>query len=171
MKDIYVQFVGKFPIDGETRDVDHAGKKCLEVTSWAHNIRQPKSATASTAGGHTSERCEHADMVFTKDMDKTSPKLWEACSAGYTYDEVIIDFMRADGGKRFMYLQIKLKNVIISEVTPSVLSEGIPTESFKLKYAAVNWVYDAQKIEGNSASGGKVPANWSLSKNNNTYTV
>jgi type VI secretion system secreted protein Hcp len=170
MKDIYVQFKGKYAIEGETRDVDHAANKCLEVTSWAHNIRQPKSATSSTAGGHTSERCEHADMVFTKDMDKTSTKLWEACSAGYTFDEVIIDFMRADGGKRFMYLQIKLKNVIISEVTPSVLSEGIPTETFKLKYAAVSWVYDAQKIEG-ASSGGKFPTAWSLSKNNNSYTV
>ncbi len=170
MKDIYVQFKGKYAIEGETRDVDHAGTKCLEVTSWAHNIRQPKSPTASAARGYTSERCEHADMSFTKDMDKTSPKLWEACSAGYTFDEVIIDFMRADGGKRHMYLQIKLKNAIISEVTPSVLAEGIPTETFKLKYAAVSWTYDAQNIEG-ASSGGKIPTNWSLSKNNATYTV
>jgi type VI secretion system secreted protein Hcp len=64
----------------------------LEVNSWSHNIRQPKSATSSSVGGHTAERVEHSDMIFVKDLDATSPKLWEACSAGYTFDEVQIDF-------------------------------------------------------------------------------
>ncbi|MEY4764294.1 MAG: hypothetical protein RI907_967, partial [Pseudomonadota bacterium] len=113
MKDIYVRFKGRYAIDGESRDKDH--DKWLEVGSWSHDIRQPKSATSSTAGGHTSERCEHADMVFTKDMDLTSPKLWEACSMGQTFDEITIDFMRADGGNRVKYLQIQLKHALISE--------------------------------------------------------
>ncbi len=168
MKDIYVQFKGRYTIDGESRDAEHG--KWLEVGSWAHDIRQPKSATSSTAGGHTSERCEHADMVFTKDMDLTSPKLWEACSAGYTFDEITIDFMRADGGTRVKYLQIKLKNALISEVTPSVSAEGLPSEVFKLKYASVQWIYSQQKIEGGGTSGSVTTA-WSLSKNNNQYTV
>ena len=90
MKDIYIQFRGKYKIDGESRDSEHKG--WLEVNTWDHLIRQPKSATASSVGGHTSERCEHADMTFMKDLDSTSPKLWEACSAGYTFDEIQIDF-------------------------------------------------------------------------------
>ena len=61
MKDIYVQFRGKFKIDGESRDSEHA--KWLEVSTWSQLIRQPKSATASSAGGHTAERCEHGDMA------------------------------------------------------------------------------------------------------------
>lgn len=167
MKDIYVQFKGKYTIEGESADKDHAN--WLEVSSWAHEIRQPKSATSSTAGGHTSERCEHADMVFVKDIDATSPKLWEAASAGYTFDEVTIDFMRADGAGRVKYLTIKLKHALISRVTPAVQAEGLPTESFALKYAAVSWTYTKQKIEGGAA--GQTPTNWSLSKNTNTYGV
>lgn len=85
MKDIYVQFRGKYKVDGESRDTEHQG--WLEVNSWSHNIRQPKSATSSSVGGHTAERVEHSDMLFVKDLDVTSPKLWEACSAGYTFDE------------------------------------------------------------------------------------
>jgi len=73
MKDIYVEFRGKYKVDGESRDAEHKG--WLEVNSWAHNIRQPKSATSSSVGGHTSERVEHADMIFVKDLDATSPKL------------------------------------------------------------------------------------------------
>ena len=168
MKDIYVQFKGRYAIDGESADSEHG--KWLEVGSWAHSIRQPKSATSSTAGGHTSERCEHADMVFTKDMDLTSPKLWEACSAGYTFDEVTIDFMRADGGKRVKYLTIKLKHALISEVTPTVETEDLPTETFKLKYASVQWIYQQQKIEGGGTSGSVTTA-WSLAKNTASYGV
>ena len=44
MKDIYVQFIGKYKVDGESRDTEH--KDWLEVNSWSHKIRQPKSATS-----------------------------------------------------------------------------------------------------------------------------
>ncbi|MBB5019915.1 type VI secretion system secreted protein Hcp [Chitinivorax tropicus] len=167
MKDVYLKFAGKFKIDGEARDKDH--DKWLEIESWSHMIRQPKSATASSAGGHTAERCEHGDMVFVKDLDQTSPKLWEACSAGHTFDEVTIDFMRADGANRVKYLEIKLKHVLISSVTPSVANEGIPSETFALKYAAIQWTYTAQGVEGGAK--GNTNGAWSLAKNTNQYTV
>ncbi len=48
MKDIYVEFRGKYKVDGESRDSEHKG--WLEVNSWSHNIRQPKSATSSSVG-------------------------------------------------------------------------------------------------------------------------
>ncbi|MES2089610.1 MAG: type VI secretion system tube protein Hcp, partial [Pseudomonadota bacterium] len=76
MKDIYIEFKSS-AIKGDVRDSVHGSnaavgqnsKPTIEVDSWAHLIRQPKSASASTAGGHTSERCEHDEMVFVKDID------------------------------------------------------------------------------------------------------
>jgi type VI secretion system secreted protein Hcp len=173
MKDIYVKFsktsTGQ-SIDGESRDEKHpASAGWFEVSSWQHLIRQPKSATASTAGGHTAERCEHGEMIFTKDIDKVSPRLWEACSAGTTYTDVEIHFMRASGSSRVQYLTIKLHHVIVSSVTPSVMHEGLPTEVFGLKYAAVSWDYKQQGIDGKDI--GNSSGKWSLSKNNNTITV
>ena len=167
MKDIYLQFKGKYDVKGESRDAEH--KEWIEVSSWSHLIRQPRSATASTSGGHTAERCEHGEMIFVKDMDLTSPRMWEGCSAGHTFDEVTIDFMRADGDRRVKYLEIKLKHVLLASVTPSVAGEGIPTETFTLKYAAVQWTYTAQDIKGGT-KGNKV-AKWSLAKNSASYEV
>ncbi|MDQ7971408.1 MAG: type VI secretion system tube protein Hcp, partial [Rhodocyclaceae bacterium] len=147
MKDIYIKF-GNPEIKGESQDKDH--KDWIEVNSWRHSIVQPRSATASTAGGHTAERCEHGEMVFQKDMDVVSPLLYQHASGGSTFDEVTVEFYRADGeGKRVRYLEIKLKYVLIASVTPSVISEGVPSESFSLKYAAVQWKYTQQKIGGN----------------------
>ena len=44
MKDIYVEFKGS-DIKGDSRDAKH--KDTVEVYSWSHTMRQPKSATAS----------------------------------------------------------------------------------------------------------------------------
>jgi type VI secretion system secreted protein Hcp len=179
MKDIYLKF-GNPAIKGESADKDHQG--WIEIDSWNHSITQPRSATASTAGGHTAERCEHGDMVFTKDIDVVSPLIYQHASGGTTFDEVTVDFMRSDGeGNRIKYLEVKLKYVIISSVSPSVGSPTIttgtsdapgvslPNEQFSLKYAAVQWKYTQQKIGGNQ--GGNAQGAWSLTKNDKTYAV
>ncbi len=118
MKDIYVKFDSP-AIKGESQDKDH--KDWIEVSSWLQSITQPRSATASTAGGHTAERCEHADMVFTKDMDVVSPLLYQHASGGTTFGEVTIEFFRADGeGNRVKYQEVKLKPwTRASPTTPS----------------------------------------------------
>lgn len=167
MKDMFLKF-GTPAIKGESADKDHDG--WIELNSWNHSIVQPRSATASTAGGLTSERCEHSDMTFTKEIDVVSPLLYQHASGGTTFDEVTIDFMRADGeGKRVKYLEIKLKYVIISSIAPSVVGEGLPVETFSLKYAAVQWKYTQQKTGGNQ--GGNAQGAWSLTKNDKTYAV
>ncbi|GAB3417460.1 hypothetical protein GCM10027318_35170 [Massilia agilis] len=51
--DYYLQIEG---IKGESADSWHAG--WIECTSVTWSITQPKSATASTSGGHTAERAE-----------------------------------------------------------------------------------------------------------------
>jgi type VI secretion system secreted protein Hcp len=139
MKDIYVKFDSP-AIKGESQDKDH--KDWIEVSSWLQSITQPRSATASTAGGHTAERCEHADMVF----------------------------FRADGeGNRVKYQEVKLKNAILSNVSSQAVDTGIPNDSFSLRYAAVQWKYTQQKSAG--GQGGNSQGAWSLTKNDKTYSV
>jgi type VI secretion system secreted protein Hcp len=167
MKDIYIKF-GTPDIKGESLDKDH--KDWMEVDAWKHEIRQPKSATASTSGGHTAERCEHDEMTFTKAMDVTSPKLYEAASSGQTFKDISIEFFRADGdGKRVKYMAIDLKNAIISSIAPSTMDAGVPTETFKLTYAAVQWKYTQQASEG-GVQGNSMGA-WSLTKNDKMFNV
>ncbi|TAK76132.1 MAG: type VI secretion system tube protein Hcp [Aquabacterium sp.] len=166
MKDIYVKFTKKTnsrDIPGESLDNDHKDGKWMEVRSWKHDIRQPKSATASTAGGHSAERCEHGLMLFTKDIDKSSPYIWEAASAGYAYD-VEIEFFRAQGTTRTKYLTIKLTNAIVAAVDTEVASEGLPTETFGIKYAKVVWNYKGSKTDGSANVGNEV-GGWDLSLN------
>jgi type VI secretion system secreted protein Hcp len=80
-------------------------------------VNQPKSATASTAGGHTAERCEHKSISLTKLTDLASPILMQTCSAGRTIPKAKLEFMRADGdGNPIKYYEVELENVIVGSV-------------------------------------------------------
>lgn|SRR5450830_466867 len=68
--DFYLQIDG---IKGESADSKHVGWiECMSV-NWS--VHQPKSATASTGGGHTAERAELSDISITKLVDLASPSL------------------------------------------------------------------------------------------------
>lgn len=62
--DYYLQLDG---IKGESADSRHAGwTECMSI-NWS--ITQPKSATASTGGGHTAERAELSEINISKLVD------------------------------------------------------------------------------------------------------
>ena len=102
-------------IPGESTDDKH--KDWIEVLAFNHGIAQPVSATASSAGGAASERCQHQDYVIVKNVDKASPKIYEACSTGAHIKDVTLELCRA-GGDKVKYLEVKMKKVIISHVAP-----------------------------------------------------
>jgi type VI secretion system secreted protein Hcp len=169
MKDIYVNFVGASELQGDSTDTKHANQ--IEVSSFSHFVRQPKSSSASSAGGLTAERTEHGEMLFTKDIDKSSSKLLRASSAGTVYPKVEITFYRAYGGKsststsqtRVDYYKVVLEDVVVSSVNQNIGEGELPTETFGLKYGKITWEYKQHKTDGSSASTGV--AGWDLRKN------
>ena len=60
-------------IKGESQDAAHQG--WIELSSAQWGVVQPRSATASTDGGHTAERCEHHTLSLSKLADLASPIL------------------------------------------------------------------------------------------------
>lgn len=90
MKSVYLQLSGPDLI-GESMDKEHS--QWIELNALRHQMRQPTSAFASTAGGHTTGRTEHGDMAIYRD---------------------------AGDGKRVKYLEIQLKSVLISQISLGV---------------------------------------------------
>lgn len=157
--DVYLQIDG---IKGESTDGSH--KDWIECKSVQWQVIQPKSATASTGGGHTAERCEHKDIVVTKLADLATPLLLQNCSSGKTIPKAKFEFMRADGkGDRIKYFEIELENVLIGGVSPLVTEGDILQEALNIKYSKVKWKYTQQKIAG--GSGGNTSGGWDLSTN------
>jgi type VI secretion system secreted protein Hcp len=169
MKDIYVKFAGS-ELQGESTDTKHQNE--IEALSFSHRILQPRSSTASTAGGHTAERTEHGEMIFTKSIDKATGKLMRACSAGTVYKDCVITFYRAYGGKdttatsqqRVPYLVVKLEDVVVSTAGLDIADgDELPAENVGLRYGKVTWEYSQHKMDGSSAKVAAV--GWDLRSN------
>jgi type VI secretion system Hcp family effector len=149
-------------IKGESTDANH--KDEIEVMSFNHGVSQPRSATASTAGGATAGRCNHTDLTFMKELDSSSPILNAQCCVGKHIASVVMTLRRADGDKSVPYMVYKLTDVIISSVSVSGSSDAVPMESVTLNYAKIEWEYTKQDRKG-GASSGKTNGSWDLSKN------
>jgi len=157
--DVYLYIDG---IKGESADDRH--KDWIECKSVSFGVEQPKSATASTGGGHTAERCEHHDIVISKLADLSSPILLQTCSAGRTIPKAKFEFMRADAqGERVKYYEIELENVLIGAVSPAVEEGDILSEEVALKFSKIKWKYTQQKISG--GAGGNTSGGWDLASN------
>lgn len=158
--DVYLQIDG---IKGESQDDKH--KDWIEVTTIHWGVFQPRSATASTAGGHSAERAELDDISFSKLADLSSPILAQTCAMGKTIPKAKFEFFRADGdGVRVKYFEIELENVLIGMVKPHMGGDtSYLAELVNLKYSKIKWKYTQQKIGG--GIGGNTTGGWDLAAN------
>ena len=147
-------------IEGESTDDKYQG--WIEALYFETEINQKISSTASSAGGASTERADFGDFVFTKYLDKASPKLALACAAGTHIDEILVELCRA-GTDKMKYMSYKLTNCLISKIKTS--GEGnIPTELLKVNFGGIEWCYTLQKRQG-GGSAGNIAAGWNLEKN------
>lgn len=157
--DVYLQIDG---IKGESQDSAHQG--WIEVASAHWGVTQPRSATASTAGGHTAERCEHRTLSLSKLVDIASPILMQTCSMGKTIPKAKLEFMRADGdGKPVKYYEVEMENVIIANIDQTMGDGGLLHDDLGLRFSKVKWRYTQQKIGG--GAGGNTTGGWDLACN------
>jgi type VI secretion system secreted protein Hcp len=157
--DVYLQ-IGD--IKGESQDSMHQG--WIELISAQWGVTQPRSATASTGGGHTAERCEHRTLALSKLADLASPMLMQHCSMGKTIPKAKLEFMRADGdGKPVKYYQVELENVMIANMEQMISQGNILHDNIGLRFSKVKWSYTQQKIGG--GAGGNTSGSWDLAAN------
>lgn len=156
-------FVNFGDIKGECTEKDH--KDWVAATKVSFKVTQPPSTTQQTAGGRTAEAVEFSEFVIDKLVDKASPKLFEAACKGVHIPEVTIDYTRAGGDAPVKYLEIKLKEVLISGVEHNgdpTTAYQFPVETIRMTFGAIEKTYTQQKADGKA--GGNVAAKWNVSQ-------
>ena len=157
--DVYLQIDG---IKGESHDDAHKGWIECNAVNWG--MTQPKSATASTGGGHTAERVEFTEIGINKVADLASPLLAQHCAMGKTIPKAKLEFMRADGdGKPVKYYDVELENVLIAACQQGITGGDVMQEHIGLKFSKVKWRYCQQRIAG--GAGGNTAGGWALATN------
>jgi type VI secretion system secreted protein Hcp len=148
-------------IPGESTDAKH--KDWIEIQSYSHGAQQTASRTVSTAGGATAERVDVGDFHVNKLVDKSTPKLFEACCTGAHIKEVILEVCRAGGDKQ-KFIEIKMEHVLITNYKHSGDGESFPSERFSLNPGKIKITYSQQK-RSDGVLGGNVAAGWDLIAN------
>ncbi|MBI3861430.1 MAG: type VI secretion system tube protein Hcp [Planctomycetia bacterium] len=151
----YIKFDG---IDGEVQDKDH--KNWTEIESFSLGIHKP---TVSGATGSSRRRGDEevSDMSVTKLVDKTSPKLEEACCNGKVFPKVTIHCTASytDGG-RVTYLAYELEHVQVTSynINGHAQSEQVPGEQLSLNFEKFKVTYTENDEKGKKK--GNVEMTW-----------
>jgi type VI secretion system secreted protein Hcp len=149
-------------IPGEAQDPRHMNE--IEVRSWGWGL---STATgAGTGSGHSgSAKPRFQELSLVKWVDKSSPKLAEACATAKHLQEAVLSVCRTGGAKFvFDFLVVKLSDVKVSrfeEVTNE--ADPIPAESISLDYSKIDYSYLAQKSDGSLDA--PVTWSWDLKRN------
>ena len=129
-------FVNFGDIKGEATEQGHKDW----VSALSVSFQVSKTPVKSRSAGAVKAK-EGSALAITKQVDTASPKLFEACTKGTHIPKVIIEYLRADkGGQPIGYLQIKLKEVVISGIAHNPTPPGAnvePTETLNLVYSSM----------------------------------
>lgn len=95
------------------------------VSPIVHPIGTPGDSSSGVATG----RRRHEPFVITKEMDRASPKLYEACASGQHFKEVDVDLV--SGG------HYKLFDVLVASDRKS--GGAKPIEAIEFSYGKIEW--------------------------------
>ena len=133
---IYMDF-GDFP--GEVTKEPHVG--WINVLAVSQGVDRP--ASGSGADLELADATVQ-DIVVTKELDKSTPKLLESIITGTVHDEVVIDFVLPNlgVGPETTRFQIELEKVRLTSYSFSDGGGGAPaSETITLNYEKIKWLY------------------------------
>lgn len=123
----------------------HTREGSVEVIALDHSIYIP---TDNNTGKLTGTRV-HAPLVFTKEIDASSPYLYKAVTSGQTLKSAEFTWYCIDGkGEEVEYFNTLLENVKVVKVAPKMHDVKDPTkekhnhlELVELRYEKIIWTY------------------------------
>lgn len=160
--DIFLKILG---VEGESTDAKHAGE--IEILSYSWGIENDLSI-GSGGGGAGSGKATFQDFHFVSRLQKSSPKLFQACATGEHYKEAVISVRKAGGNQEDFY-KISLNQVFVTSIlqTASATSqESVPLEEINLKFGAAHIEYRQQNQKG--ALNPPVIFEWDTTTNTDT---
>ncbi len=127
-------------IEGEATDSQHKNWILADSASLPIFRSIPSGAVDQQ---RTKGETSLGDISMTRQLDKSSPKLFEATALGKFNKEVLIHFTTTTDGKTDTYLTWKLENVIFTgySVHGNSTGEPLPSEQVSLNFTKITYTY------------------------------
>lgn len=132
---IHASVVGEIQglIEGSSEVADREGS--ILLVGFSSGIDVPTDAGSGIPTG----KRQHRPITISKLLDKSTPKLLQACVSGENLPSVSFDFYRLDsGGKEQHYYTILLENARITSYSHT----GANSESLSFTYQKITWVWE-----------------------------
>ena len=125
---------------GEASDADHHG--WILIDSMTASIFR-SIPTGAKDNQRTKGETILSDLAVSRQLDKSSTKLMEACANGTFFKEVEIHLCTTVKNKQELYLTYKLHKVIVSSFAQGSYASGspLPQETLAMGYSAAEWTY------------------------------
>lgn len=146
-------------IEGESASDKHKGE--IEILSYSWGVSQ-QQGSSSAGGGAGAGKATFQDISFVKNLDKSSPLLFVKTATGEHIKEVVLTGELA-GKKGQKFLEIKMTDVLISSYQQSGSDGSVPTDSFSLNFAEIEFKYYPMSRDG--TLGAPVTGGWDLKEN------
>lgn len=156
-------FVKLDGIEGEATDSQHSKWILADSASLPVFRSIPGGAVDQQ---RTKGETSLGDITFTRQLDKSSPKLMEACAKGKFNKEVLIEFTTTTEGKTETYLKWKIENAVFTgySVHGNSSGEPLPSEQVSLNFTKITYTY-TEFDNDKGAKKGNVETTYELGKN------
>ena len=135
-------------IEGSCELEDREGT--ILVQAFDHLVEIPTDERGVAAG-----RRRHSPITITKEIDRSTPMLYQALCTGELLTEVVLDWYRFDeGGEEELYFSLEMNNAMITRIrpwVPNVLDRGNEQlrhmEDISIAYESIIWTWEPDGIE------------------------
>lgn len=119
----------------------------IRIESFQGGIQAPV-----VAPGEPASEAELADFNFTKNVDRSSPSLFQACAEQRVFDDVVLDMCTVRDGEALPVISYRLAGCRITSIFPSGHDQGDGFtnlfEQMTLNAESVEWRYTPYDHEG-----------------------
>ena len=133
---IYMKYAG---IDGAS--TTKGLEKWIVVDSFQYGVNRSMTSPSRAALSREASEVNISEIVVTKQMDKSSPKLWTEAAHGLLNSKVDLKFTTQVKNEVVTYCEINLEGCGISSYSTSAGGEGLPMESISINFTKIVWSF------------------------------
>lgn len=145
-------------IQGESMADRHKGEIDVMSFSWGAS----NSGSFAAGGGGGAGKVSFASIRFTTAVSKASPMIFESVATGKHFSNVTLSAVKT-GANDQEFLKVTLTDVMITSYQTGGVGGEVPTDSFRLNFAKIEFEYKPQKADGSLDA--PVKAGWDLKAN------